>query len=90
MENITKFEKVSISQYSKDLEKNNLKELNSYEDIKLPKRATKGSAGYDIHSTPGVEYVTVDPVYLRDNSEPPKQTAGDDPAEFFWLNGGKI
>lgn len=46
--------------------------------------------GYDIISTPGVEYVTVDPVYLRDNSEPPKQTAGDDPAEFFWLNGGKI
>ena len=28
--------------------------------------------GYDIISTPGVEYVTVDPVYLRDNSEPPK------------------
>jgi hypothetical protein len=24
--------------------------------------------GYDINSTPGVEYVTVDPVYLRDNS----------------------
>ena len=46
--------------------------------------------GYDIISTPGVEYVTVDPVYLRDNSEPPIQTVGDDPAEFFWLNGGKI
>ena len=27
--------------------------------------------GYDVNSTPGVEYVTVDPVYLRDNSEPP-------------------
>ena len=49
MENITKFEKVSISQYSIDLEKNNFKELNSYEDIKLPKRATKGSAGYDFY-----------------------------------------
>lgn len=24
--------------------------------------------GYDLNSTPGVEYVTVDPVYLRDNS----------------------
>ena len=46
--------------------------------------------GYDIQSTPGVEYVTVDPVYLRDNSEAPKQTVGDDPAEFFWLNGGVI
>lgn len=46
--------------------------------------------GYDVQSTPGVEYVTVDPVYLRDNSEAPKQTVGDDPAEFFWLNGGVV
>ena len=44
--------------------------------------------GYDIISTPGVEYVTVDPIYLRDNSEPPVQKEEDDPAEFFWLNGG--
>lgn len=44
--------------------------------------------GYDIISTPGVEYVTVDPVYLRDNSDPPVQKEEDDPAEFFWLNGG--
>jgi hypothetical protein len=28
--------------------------------------------GYDIHSTPGVEYVTVDPVYLRDHTPAPK------------------
>jgi hypothetical protein len=28
--------------------------------------------GYDVNSTPGVEYVTIDPVYLRDNSAPPK------------------
>lgn len=44
--------------------------------------------GYDIQSTPGVEYVTVDPVYLRDNSEPPVQTEEDDPTQFFWFNGG--
>ena len=44
--------------------------------------------GYDIQSTPGVEYVTVDPVYLRDNSKPPVQTEEDDPAQFFWFNGG--
>lgn len=44
--------------------------------------------GYDIISTPGVEYVTVDPVYLRDNSDPPVWKEEDDPAEFFWLNGG--
>lgn len=44
--------------------------------------------GYDIHSTSGVEYVTVDPVYLRDHTPAPKQTKGDDPADFYWLNGG--
>ena len=44
--------------------------------------------GYDINSTPGVEYVTVDPVYLRDDSPVPEQTEGDDPAEFFWFKGG--
>ena len=45
--------------------------------------------GYDLNSPPGVEYVTVDPVYRRDNSAPPAQTEDDDPADFFWLNGGK-
>ena len=44
--------------------------------------------GYDINSTPGVEYVTVDPVYLRDNSQAPAQSEDDDPAQFFWFNGG--
>jgi hypothetical protein len=28
--------------------------------------------GYDIQSTPGVEYVTVDPVYLRDHTPAPE------------------
>lgn len=45
--------------------------------------------GYDIQSTPGVEYVTVDPVYLRDNSDAPIQTPDDDPDVFYWLNGGE-
>lgn len=44
--------------------------------------------GYDINSTPGVEYVTIDPVYLRDLSAPPTQSEGDDPAAFFWFQGG--
>ena len=47
---IARFEKVSESQF-----KNDLKELigiddNFYNDIILPKRATKGSAGYDFTS----------------------------------------
>lgn len=44
--------------------------------------------GYDLQSTDGVEYVTVDPVYEFDLSEPPEQTVSDNDADFFWLNGG--
>lgn len=43
----------------------------------------------DFTSTPGVAYVSVDPSYIRDNSEKPQQQPGDDSAEFFWLNGGQ-
>lgn len=45
--------------------------------------------GYDLQSSPGIEYVTVDPVYLRDDSPSPVQTEEDDPTAFFWLNGGE-
>ena len=44
--------------------------------------------GYDIQSTPGVEYVTVDPVYLRDETPAPSQTETDSDEDFFWINGG--
>ena len=44
--------------------------------------------GYDIQSTPGIEYVTVDPVYERDKSPIPEQQPGDNPDDFFWFNGG--
>jgi hypothetical protein len=44
--------------------------------------------GYDIQSTEGVEYVTIDPVYEFDLSEPPEQTEEDNSEDFFWLNGG--
>lgn len=46
--------------------------------------------GYDIQSSEGVEYVTVDPLYEYDQSPVPEQQEGDDPASFFWLNGGAI
>lgn len=45
--------------------------------------------GYDIQSTPGVEYVTVDPIYLYDNSPVPEKKPGDDPDDFYWLQGGE-
>ena len=46
--------------------------------------------GYDVNSTPGVEYVTVDPVYLRDNSEPPIKKEEDDSADWYWLDLGSV
>ena len=44
--------------------------------------------GYDIQSSEGVGYITIDPVYKFDLSAPPEQTSADNPADFFWFNGG--
>ena len=44
--------------------------------------------GYDIQSTLGVEYVTIDPIYLYDTSPAPEKQEGDSDEEFYWLEGG--
>lgn len=44
--------------------------------------------GYDIQSSEGVEYVTVDPIYEYDLTPAPEQTVEDDPEDFFWFKGG--
>lgn len=44
--------------------------------------------GYDIQSSLGVEYVTIDPIYEFDLSNPPEQKPADDEEDFFWFNGG--
>ena len=55
--NSAKFYKVSYEQFQMGMEKEDVKDI--YEAIKLPRRATKGSAGYDfytpidIHQEPG-------------------------------------
>ena len=46
--------------------------------------------GYDMQSTPGVEYVTIDPVYEFDLSHAPLQEEGDNDEDFFWFKGGMI
>ena len=54
MKRIAKFEKVSYEQFKKDYidcfgeTSENIREI--YDEIKLPKRATTGSAGYDYYS----------------------------------------
>lgn len=44
--------------------------------------------GYDIQSSEGVEYVTVDPIYEYDLTPPPTQQSGDSDTDFYWFNGG--
>ena len=43
---------------------------------------------FDINSTPGINYVSVDPVPVRDSSEMPTQMPTDKKEEFYWLQGG--
>ena len=44
--------------------------------------------GYDIQSTHGVEFVSVDPIYEFDLTPPPEKTEEDSDENFFWFNGG--
>lgn len=44
--------------------------------------------GYDLQSTEGVEYVTLDPTFEYDLTPPPTKQQGDNDEEFFWFNGG--
>ena len=46
--------------------------------------------GYDIQSTPGVEFVSVDPQYIRDLTPPPAQKPEDKDEDFYWINRGGI
>ena len=45
--------------------------------------------GYDIHSTPGVEYVSLNPMYIKDQTPAPEIKPGDKDEDYYWLNGGK-
>lgn len=44
--------------------------------------------GYDLVSSEGCMYVTVDPIYEYDHSLPPEQTGAESGEDFFWFNGG--
>lgn len=44
--------------------------------------------GYDINSSKGVEYITIDPVYIRDKNPDPIKTETDSNEDFFWIEGG--
>lgn len=50
MKRIAQFEKVSKEQFVSSWEDETLDAESVYDELKLPKRATKGSAGYDFYS----------------------------------------
>lgn len=43
--------------------------------------------GYDINSSEGIEYVTIDPMYLKDETPAPIKKQEDNDEDFFWLEG---
>lgn len=45
--------------------------------------------GYDLQSTPGVEYVSLNPMYIKDRTPAPEKKPEDDPDTHFWLDGGE-
>ena len=47
-------------------------------DLKEAFRVT----GYDIHSTPGVEYVTLNPMYVKDQTPAPEQKPEDNSEDY--------
>ena len=44
--------------------------------------------GYDIQSTPGVEFVSVEPQNIKDLTPSPAQQPGDKDEDFYWINRG--
>ena len=44
--------------------------------------------GYDYVSTPGVEFVSVDPVYIYDKTSKPVPQPDENKDDYFWLEGG--
>lgn len=51
-------------------------------EIVQPYRVT----GYDIISTPGIEYVSVDPIYIFNKEPAPEKGEDDDSAQHFWFD----
>lgn len=46
-------------------------------------------SGYDIQSNLGVEFVSLNPIYINDLTPPPDQEETDNPDDFYWLTGGE-
>lgn len=65
MQNKIQFEKVSRNQFEKDAERYGFSiDEHTYDAILLPKRATKGSAGYDFYIPEQLQIVSGQTVYI--------------------------
>lgn len=72
-----------ITSYNKLLEKDQYFEV-TFEN----RRQGFVITGYDFHSTPGVAYITVDPVQLREKPKRLKPIEGAGAEDYFWFAGG--
>lgn len=45
--------------------------------------------GCDWHTVPGVEFVSLDPQYIRDESPIPARQPDDNNDDYYWLTGGE-
>ena len=67
MEKVAKFSKVSLEQFTKDwtnlfASKENIQEI--YDNIRLPKRATAGSAGYDFFAPIAITLMPKESIFM--------------------------
>lgn len=73
-----------ITYTNSHIEKDDYFEVVINNDIIQPYRI----ANFDVISTPGVEYVSVDPFYIKDQSPIPEKKPTDSDEDFYWLSQG--
>lgn len=78
-----------ITPFNSKIQKDNYFEIMTGEGDNQLKQAFVVT-GYDIISTEGVEYVSVDPQYIRDLTPMPEKKETDDDKDYYWLQGGDI
>lgn len=64
MKKVAKFEKVSFEQFNEDWDSNQSIAKATYDNIKLPRRATTGSAGYDFYAPEDIEIAPGDSIKI--------------------------
>jgi hypothetical protein len=74
-----------ITPYQRDFERDTYLETQNGEKISAY-RVTE----FDNQATPGISYLSVESIPLKDFTPAPKKKEEDDASDFFWLQGGKL